>query len=1014
MATTVQKSTKINFYKFVQVQKLSDRDVKNDPQGQVSKVIATNTTAINSIGSTLNSIAKILADLKQYELVRLQKLKDSQKPAFIAEYTTPVKKEKSGIEFGGLPAAKIPSFLDALFGFVGGVLKDAITYFALKWIADPKNREKLTNIISAIVKVVKFVASWAKFGVTTTINGLYELLQKNENATFWDRLKGFGKAMIGLGALMLGLRWLKNPLKIVTDFGFVLKTLYNILVKGKAKLVARALKFGLTTPTGLLITGGAVAAAGAYAASRQNEKEREQANIKDDDKTVTPQETKKKGQTPGSQQLIQEQIRQRGFQGFAKGGLVPERAKGGWISGPQSGYPVSLDGGKSTSFIGHGTEYVAQKASGGAFVVPYDTPVTKRQPNLTNKRLGEAKSLGFDIPGFAAGGKVNKQMYLHWTAGTYNHKAGPYHSTVQGDGTIHKNTPYNQKAYHTHGRNSNSIGLSIAAMGGEGVSPDNFGSYAPKQIQYDNMMKEAARIAKLEWKWSPSDVNIRSVMTHAEAASAKDGRTHLNPPSSKNSRYGSRQWDNHGPWAWGGDGTRWDLWNLKPGVGKGKGGDELRAKMRKFMGGSDLVVPEAGPAAGAAAGGGSPDVPLQLSGTAKQLIGNDTAFLNAVNQSAKELGYNPSDLLGVMASESGLNPKARHPRSMATGLIQFTPDTAARYGTSVDALYNMNRAQQMVYFHKFLKASLQGLPRPITMETLYTSVFLPRFANPNKYPSNYPLAKKGGYKDEEGYHHPASWYAQNAGLDSNKDGVITKAEMAQKVAKKKKEFGISGGSVATTGVTTGGAETLGRGDHEDAPPTPKLPYFLGGFSRSANMTTEQMTGSIARINEVEAGIRRNLNANVTSQRSVGSQGSGGGGESALSVGSSSRVATPPAQSATPTITPTATATATPQTVQQSGTSSSSGLVTATESRNQIVQQSQRNNDIVMASTLQLVDQQNRINAQRISESQNAITKMKGGNSQQPQFIPTGNGGAEKKSVVSRLNSFNNPLRGIFK
>ena len=35
-------------------------------------------------------------------------------------------------------------------------------------------------------------------------------------------------------------------------------------------------------------------------------------------------------------------------------------AKGGWISGPQSGYPVSLDGNKP-DFIGHGTEYVARK-----------------------------------------------------------------------------------------------------------------------------------------------------------------------------------------------------------------------------------------------------------------------------------------------------------------------------------------------------------------------------------------------------------------------------------------------------------------------------------------------------------------------------------------------------------------------------------------------------------------------------------------------------------------------------
>ena len=57
---------------------------------------------------------------------------------------------------------------------------------------------------------------------------------------------------------------------------------------------------------------------------------------------------------------------------FKKGGRLPQRARGGFIQGPQSGYPVSLDGGRSTAFIGHGTEYVAHKANGG-FVIPIDT-----------------------------------------------------------------------------------------------------------------------------------------------------------------------------------------------------------------------------------------------------------------------------------------------------------------------------------------------------------------------------------------------------------------------------------------------------------------------------------------------------------------------------------------------------------------------------------------------------------------------------------------------------------------
>ena len=75
--------------------------------------------------------------------------------------------------------------------------------------------------------------------------------------------------------------------------------------------------------------------------------------------------------------------------------MMPQMAKGGWISGPASGYPVSLDGGRSTSFIGHGTEYVSRKAGGQAFVTPYDTPATRKNPGLTAMRQAEAKRKGF-------------------------------------------------------------------------------------------------------------------------------------------------------------------------------------------------------------------------------------------------------------------------------------------------------------------------------------------------------------------------------------------------------------------------------------------------------------------------------------------------------------------------------------------------------------------------------------------------------------------------------------------
>ena len=125
----------------------------------------------------------------------------------------------------------------------------------------------------------------------------------------------------------------------------------------------------------------------------------------------------------------------KSFFGFAEGGMLPQAAMGGWISGPQSGYPVSLDGGATTAFIGHGTEWVGMKgfAGGGAFVVPFDTPATRKNPGLTSQRMGEAMRGGYSMPRFAkggflpmfaAGGKFDTKAYIKDSQRTNHIKLG--------------------------------------------------------------------------------------------------------------------------------------------------------------------------------------------------------------------------------------------------------------------------------------------------------------------------------------------------------------------------------------------------------------------------------------------------------------------------------------------------------------------------------------------------------------------------------------------------------------
>jgi hypothetical protein len=89
-----------------------------------------------------------------------------------------------------------------------------------------------------------------------------------------------------------------------------------------------------------------------------------------------------------------------------KGEVTPEMAEGGWIEGPQSGYPVSLDG-KGVDFIGHGKEYVSRGPAGSAFIVPFDTPATRKDPSLTGRRMREAKNMGF-----STGGKIDSKKFF--------------------------------------------------------------------------------------------------------------------------------------------------------------------------------------------------------------------------------------------------------------------------------------------------------------------------------------------------------------------------------------------------------------------------------------------------------------------------------------------------------------------------------------------------------------------------------------------------------------------------
>jgi len=149
------------------------------------------------------------------------------------------------------------------------------------------------------------------------------------------------------------------------------------------------------------------------------------------------------------------------------------------------------------------------------------------------------------------------------------------------------------------------------------------------------------------------------------------------------------------------------------------------------------------------------------------------AFESRVVEIANNLGIDPNWLMIVMYFESGLNPTAVNKISGATGLIQFMPKTAQRLGTSTDELKTMDAISQLYYVEKYLSA-YRGKMASLT--DVYLSVFYPA-----------AVGKEDGYI--LGADNAELVARQNKIFDTNKDGVITKAEVTQYIEGYAKRLG---------------------------------------------------------------------------------------------------------------------------------------------------------------------------------------------------------------------------------
>ena len=160
------------------------------------------------------------------------------------------------------------------------------------------------------------------------------------------------------------------------------------------------------------------------------------------------------------------------------------------------------------------------------------------------------------------------------------------------------------------------------------------------------------------------------------------------------------------------------------------------------------------------------------------------AFRAPAIQIAEALGVDPSDLMACIAWETGetFRPDVRNAAgSGAVGLIQFMPSTAAALGTTTSLLASMSAEEQLGYVLRYFKPWVGRLKN---LGDVYGAILWPGMIGRS---DAYVLFDKAD-RDRP------KLYIQNAGLDFNKDGKITRAEVIAKVLAKRSK-GLMAGCV---------------------------------------------------------------------------------------------------------------------------------------------------------------------------------------------------------------------------
>lgn len=155
-------------------------------------------------------------------------------------------------------------------------------------------------------------------------------------------------------------------------------------------------------------------------------------------------------------------------------------------------------------------------------------------------------------------------------------------------------------------------------------------------------------------------------------------------------------------------------------------------------------------------------------------------FRTKLVEMAKAKGLDPNAIAAVIATESGFKAHAINPNQANAGLLQFSkkywPAFAANAGTpdvTWEEMRKMTAEEQLPYVISYFEHA--NLPANATPRDYKMATFYPAGMGKD---DDYVLFEKDNDAKVEGGFRSSVGYAQNAGLDKNKDGQITVGEVS--------------------------------------------------------------------------------------------------------------------------------------------------------------------------------------------------------------------------------------------